>query len=69
MHCLYVCQQNQFRCANPYYEYGVVDYMDQGEPGVDYDDPNLNPLECDLCKMKFNSLDELGEHQKRKHDM
>jgi len=43
--------------------------MDQGEPGVDYDDPNLNPLECDLCKMKFNSLDELGEHQKRKHDM
>ena len=24
--------------------------MDQGEPGVDYDDANLNPLICDLCK-------------------
>ena len=22
----------------------------QGEPGVDYDDSNLNPLVCDLCK-------------------
>jgi hypothetical protein len=43
--------------------------MDQGEPGVDYDDPNLNPLVCDICKMKFESLDELGEHQKQKHDM
>lgn len=43
--------------------------MDQGEPGVDYDDSNLNPLICDLCKIKFNSLDELGEHQKQKHDM
>jgi hypothetical protein len=41
----------------------------QGEPGVDYDDSNLNPLVCDLCKMKFNSLDELGDHQKEKHDM
>ena len=29
----------------------------QGEPGVDYNDSNLNPLVCDLCKMKFNSLD------------
>ena len=43
--------------------------MDQGEPGVDYDDPNLNPLICDICKLKFKSLDELGEHQKQKHDM
>ena len=43
--------------------------MDQGEPGVDYDDPNLNPLVCDLCNMKFSSLDELGEHQKIQHDM
>jgi len=41
----------------------------QGEPGVDYNDSNLNPLVCDLCKMKFKSLDELGEHQKEKHDM
>ena len=52
-----------------YYEYSVLDRMDQGEPGVDYDDPNLNPLKCDLCKKKFNSLDELGEHQKQQHDM
>jgi hypothetical protein len=39
--------------------------MDQGEPGLDYDDPNLNPLECDICKQKFDSLDKLGEHQKQ----
>ena len=43
--------------------------MDQGEPGLDYDDPNLNPLECDICKQKFDSLDKLGEHQKQTHDM
>jgi hypothetical protein len=43
--------------------------MDQGEPGVDYDDDNLNPLMCDLCKRKFDSLDKLGEHQKVEHDM
>jgi hypothetical protein len=43
--------------------------MDQGEPGVDYDDNNLNPLVCDLCKRKFDSLDKLGEHQKVEHDM
>ena len=43
--------------------------MDQGEPGVDYDDPNLNPLVCELCNLKFKSLDELGEHQKVAHDM
>ncbi|MGA7897375.1 MAG: hypothetical protein WCA39_00780 [Nitrososphaeraceae archaeon] len=43
--------------------------MDQGEPGVDYNDPNLNPLECDICKQKFDSLDKLGEHQKVAHDM
>jgi hypothetical protein len=35
--------------------------MDQGEPGVDYDDVNLNPLICDLCKKTFDSLDKLGE--------
>jgi hypothetical protein len=27
--------------------------MRQGELGVDYDDPNLNPLVCDLCDIKF----------------
>ena len=43
--------------------------MDQGEPSVDYDDANLNPLICDLCKKTFDSLDKLGEHQKQEHDM
>jgi hypothetical protein len=43
--------------------------MDQGEPGIDYNEPNLNPLVCDLCKQKFNTLDRLGEHQKEVHDM
>jgi hypothetical protein len=42
---------------------------DQGEPGLDYNEPNLNPLICDLCKKTFNSLDQLGEHQKKEHDM
>ena len=44
-------------------------HMNQGEPGVDYDDNNLNPLICDLCKKTFDSLDKLGEHQKTEHDM
>ena len=44
-------------------------YMDQGEPGLDYNDSNLNPLICDLCKKTFKSLDKLGEHQKVEHDM
>jgi hypothetical protein len=39
--------------------------MDQGEPGVDYDEPNLNPLICDICKQEFDSLDKLGEDQKQ----
>jgi len=43
--------------------------MDQGEPGVDYVDENLNPLICDICKKTFDSLDKLGEHQKQEHDM
>ena len=42
---------------------------DQGEPGLDYNEPNLNPLICDLCKKTFSSLDQLGEHQKKEHDM
>jgi len=50
-------------------EYCVISIMDQGEPGVDYDDPNLNPLICDLCKETFDSLDKLGEHQKKEHTM
>jgi hypothetical protein len=41
--------------------------MDQGEPGVDYDDPNLNPLICDICKLKFNNLDELGWHINKRY--
>lgn len=41
----------------------------QGEPGVDYDDPNLDPLICDICKQRFDSLDTLGEHQKKYHNM
>ena len=47
----------------------VTQGMDQGEHGVDYDDANLNPLICDLCKKTFDSLDKLGEHQKQEHDM
>ncbi|MDQ3910143.1 MAG: C2H2-type zinc finger protein [Thermoproteota archaeon] len=43
--------------------------MDQGEPGLDYNDPNLNSLVCDICGKSFNSLDVLGEHQKKEHDM
>ena len=35
----------------------------QGEPGVDYDDSNLNPLVCDLCKIKFKSLDEASKRK------
>ena len=42
---------------------------DQGEPGLDYNEPNLNPLVCDLCKRTFSSLDQLGEHKKKEHDM
>ena len=51
--------------------YNIVLYecMDQGEPGVDYEDPNLNPLICDLCKETFDSLDKLGDHQKKVHSM
>lgn len=49
--------------------YVTTNMNNQGEPGLDYSDPNLNPLICDLCKKTFRSLDELGEHQKQEHDM
>jgi C2H2-type zinc finger len=52
-----------------YVVYSKNTHMNQGEPGVDYDDNNLNPLICDLCKKTFDSLDKLGEHQKAEHDM
>ena len=35
----------------------IVSYMDQGEPGIDYDEPNLNPLIYDICKQEFDILD------------
>ena len=35
----------------------------QGEREVDYDEPNLNPLICDICQQKFDNLNKLGEHQ------
>jgi hypothetical protein len=43
--------------------------MDQGEPGIDYFDENLNPLICDISKKTFDTLDKLAEHQKQEHDM
>jgi hypothetical protein len=49
--------------------YSIHNYDMQGEPGVDYDEPNLDPLVCDLCKKQFESLDTLGEHQKKYHNM
>ena len=50
-------------------QYCIIWCMDQGEPGVDYEDPNLNPLICDLCKETFDSLDKLGDHPKKVHSM
>ncbi|HEV8404467.1 MAG TPA: hypothetical protein VGQ13_01045 [Nitrososphaera sp.] len=38
--------------------------MDQGEPGFDYNEPNLNPLICDICRETFDSLDKLGNIRK-----
>jgi C2H2-type zinc finger len=54
---------------NHFIRYCDISGMDQGEPGVDYDEPNLNPLVCDICNKTFDSLDKLGEHQKQAHDM
>jgi C2H2-type zinc finger len=54
---------------NYFIQYCPIPDMDQGEPGIDYDEPNLNPLVCDICNKSFDSLDKLGEHQKREHDM
>ena len=61
--CIEMVVQDLNKCPQ------IVCYMDQGEPGVDYDEPNLNPLICDICNQKFDSLDKLGEHQKQAHDM
>ena len=55
--------------SNNFILYCDITCMDQGEPGLDYDDPNLNPLVCDICNKSFDSLDKLGEHQKKEHDM
>lgn len=54
---------------NHFIRYCDISDMDQGEPGIDYDEPNLNPLVCDICNKSFDSLDKLGEHQKQEHDM
>jgi hypothetical protein len=54
---------------NYFIGYCDISGMDQGEPGIDYDEPNLNPLVCDICNKSFDSLDKLGEHQKQEHDM
>ena len=43
--------------------------MVKEEPGLEYYNPNLNPLFCDICRETFDSLDKLGEHQKVPHDM
>lgn len=43
--------------------------MDQGEPGLDYNDPNLNPLVCDICRKTFDGLDKLDERLQVEHDM
>ena len=55
--------------SNNFILYCDISSMDQGEPGLDYNDSNLNPLVCDICNKTFDSLDKLGEHQKREHDM
>ena len=54
---------------NCFIPYCNISSMDQGEPGLDYNDKNLNPLVCDICNKSFDSLDKLGEHQKIEHDM
>ncbi len=74
----YECQEYLFICqvwqisnnnSNYFILYCNIMRMDQGEPGLDYNDSNLNPLVCDICSKSFDSLDKLGEHQKKEHDM
>jgi C2H2-type zinc finger len=73
----YYCQEYLFiykawqisNNSNNFIPYCDITRMDQGEPGLDYKDPNLNPLVCDICNKSFDSLDKLGEHQKQEHDM
>jgi hypothetical protein len=63
------CKPWQIKNSNNFILYCDITLMDQGEPGLDYNDPNLNSLVCDICGKSFNSLDKLGEHQKKEHDM
>jgi C2H2-type zinc finger len=73
----YYSQETLFDCkawqinnnSNNFISYCDITHMDQGEPGLDYNDSNLNPLVCDICNKSFDSLDKLGEHQKKEHDM
>lgn len=58
-----------FHQCNRFIRYCDISVMDHGEQGLDYNDPNLNPLVCDICRQTFDSLDKLGEHQKVEHDM
>jgi hypothetical protein len=67
--CLFFYKAWQINNSNNFILYCDITRMDQGEPGLDYDDPNLNPLVCDICNKSFDSLDKLGEHQKKEHDM
>jgi hypothetical protein len=72
---LFICKawqiinNNNNNNGNNFILYCDIKRMDQGEPGLDYNDSNLNPLVCDICSKSFDSLEKLGEHQKKEHDM